>query len=516
MKKGFILLLFFITILGVGTMDVHAAFSLNIINHETQNIDGVTYGKITGSITNDQNVTSNQVITYLEGNPRTNSNLHLISGDSYQTESYSTGTINTIIEKTNQRFPNYEIIGGINADYYNMNTGIPVEAYIREFEVLSMGLGYNRPVVGFKDNGEVIIGRPCMQGMEMVIFDENNNIRHRVDIERINKLPFSDLGTTVFFKDYVQVIGTPLTKMVFETIDYKADDYQTRYYGKGKYVSSTNDEISLPSNSFVIVSEDIYVKNLLQENDVVVVQQKLACGFEDVRFAVGAWEELVTNGVATNSLSTGTAPGYPNPRSGIGIKEDGSVILLAVDGRQSELGMDGMTLYEMADLFVELGAVTAFAFDGGGSTILSLKEGTSYQVKTSPSDGSPRRISNAVFFATGTHNPLPTVHPLPNLSSALALPSNIYVDVNGVLQFGKVDNALGYVISINGEEFETKSRDLPLNLPQGEYEIMIKAVGDGLYFSDSVYSGIIKFNVYREDIESLYELFSDFSKSESK
>lgn len=68
----------------------------------------------------------------------------------------------------------------------------------------------------------------------------------------------------------------------------------------------------------------------------------------------------------------------PTPRSAIGFSADGATAwIVAVDGRQAGTS-DGMTLPELADLFVSLGASDALNLDGGGSTTLVAKgpEGT--------------------------------------------------------------------------------------------------------------------------------------------
>lgn len=517
MRKILTFLIIAIFVLGVKSMSVKAEFMVTPTSTETTYIDGVEHTKIIGTIENDSGVITNQVINYLGGNPTTNPNLHVISGDAYVPLSYSTATLPNIIQDVNVTFDHYEVIGGVNADYFNMVVGIPVEAYIRNFEVLSSGLGYNRTVIGFKDNGEVVTGRPCFEGVELIIYNSDGDIKHRVPVERINKLPFSDLGTTVFFSDYTQDITTALPKLIIDTIEFKTDNYQTRYFGKGTYEQRTTEEMSVPTGKFVVVSNDPYIKDLLVPDDIVLVQEKVGCGFEDARFAVGAWEHLVENGVATSYLETGTYIDYASPRTAIGIKANGTVFFVTVDGRQSASGMDGLNLYEMADLMVAFGAKTAFAFDGGGSTTMAVTDGEGgYDITNSPSDGGLRRLSNAVLFVKGNHPARPETLLLPDLSVPLSLPGKIYIDDEGVLRFDKVQNALQYEVNINGEPYLTNSRDVSLNFPIGEYQIKVRTIGDGLYFSNSAYSEIITFNVYKESEQSIIELFRNYAKSEIK
>ena len=61
-----------------------------------------------------------------------------------------------------------------------------------------------------------------------------------------------------------------------------------------------------------------------------------------------------------------TYGGGKNPRTAIGQRADGSVLLLVVDGRQAN--SLGATFKDLAYIMLEYGAVNACAMDGGTST----------------------------------------------------------------------------------------------------------------------------------------------------
>jgi exopolysaccharide biosynthesis protein len=58
-----------------------------------------------------------------------------------------------------------------------------------------------------------------------------------------------------------------------------------------------------------------------------------------------------------------------HPRTAFGVRADGTLVLLTVDGRQAEHSV-GMSLPELAALLGDLGAVDAINLDGGGSTTM--------------------------------------------------------------------------------------------------------------------------------------------------
>jgi hypothetical protein len=80
-----------------------------------------------------------------------------------------------------------------------------------------------------------------------------------------------------------------------------------------------------------------------------------------------------------------------HPRSAVGVKNDGTVLIVAVDGRQAL--SRGMSLPELAAAMKGLGAVDALNLDGGGSTCLSVRG----LVINCPSDGQVRKVADALL-----------------------------------------------------------------------------------------------------------------------
>lgn len=70
-------------------------------------------------------------------------------------------------------------------------------------------------------------------------------------------------------------------------------------------------------------------------------------------------------------------------------------MIVTVNGRQPGVSV-GMTLEELAELMIELGAVDAMNLDGGGSTTMVIRD----RVLNIPSDGTERPVSNAIVIIT--------------------------------------------------------------------------------------------------------------------
>src|ERR687898_1240462 len=123
------------------------------------------------------------------------------------------------------------------------------------------------------------------------------------------------------------------------------------------------------------------------------------------RLVVSAGPRLLRDGrVAVAARAEGFAPPQApafygnfvaarNPRTLAGLRADGKLLLVTVDGRRPGWST-GMTLAEAARLMRSLGALDALNLGGGGSTTMTVRG----QVVNRPSDpGGERRVSNGVY-----------------------------------------------------------------------------------------------------------------------
>ena len=82
-----------------------------------------------------------------------------------------------------------------------------------------------------------------------------------------------------------------------------------------------------------------------------------------IQYGVGFGPVLVANGEAVSTYASGV-----NPRTGIGQRADGAILMLVIDGRQ--VSSLGATYEDMQQIFLEYGAVNACNLDGGSSTVM--------------------------------------------------------------------------------------------------------------------------------------------------
>lgn len=84
-----------------------------------------------------------------------------------------------------------------------------------------------------------------------------------------------------------------------------------------------------------------------------------------IRDAVTFGPPLIINSIPTKTIGNG---GGLNPRTAIGQRKDGSILLLAIDGRQSH--SLGASYKDLVDVMQQFGAVNAGNLDGGSSSMM--------------------------------------------------------------------------------------------------------------------------------------------------
>jgi hypothetical protein len=131
------------------------------------------------------------------------------------------------------------------------------------------------------------------------------------------------------------------------------------------------------------------------------VRLSWSVGYKKVMDAVGGSPVLINNGDMIDRCS-----GYVcerHPRTGVGRLPDGKVLLVTVDGRQSD--SYGMTVMQFARFFKHMGAIDAINMDGGGSSTMVLRG----NIVNDPSDaGGQRAVSSAIIIHAGPDSDEPT------------------------------------------------------------------------------------------------------------
>lgn len=117
--------------------------------------------------------------------------------------------------------------------------------------------------------------------------------------------------------------------------------------------------------------------------------------------AIGGGPLLIDGGEFRDSYieelfngSSGIGPDSNQPRTAIGVTDDGKMILFVCEGREMTEGVYGLTTADVANVLLDLGCVEAINLDGGGSSCMLVNGKKTIKV----SDGSQRAVGSTVMI----------------------------------------------------------------------------------------------------------------------
>ena len=182
---------------------------------------------------------------------------------------------------------------------------------------------------------------------------------------------------------------------------YYAPSTKTNQYGrevklKNNHVIavSTAGNMTLEPGTVVLSGHGVNAAALasLRLGDHVSLTQTLGSNAADrAQVLVSGGPLLVEQGrVQVRTAEEQMAPDIARgraPRTALGLKKDGTLLLLVLDGRSAT--SSGLTLEELAQYLVKLGAESAVNFDGGGSSEMVING----RIVNKPSDGRERYVS---------------------------------------------------------------------------------------------------------------------------
>jgi len=302
----------------------------------------------------------------------------------------------------------YKVVAGINGDVFDTATGTPKGTVIHNGNIVTSGYAPER-VITFDWQGRAAMKHVTLDyeirgriGFEYEGQYFEQDITRKIDYFNV---PFGGArGLHLFNRHYA-----PSTRTSGENIEVVIDmgsseniQLQINNTIKGTVKSVDPGGSNTPIGDSEIVLSTVVgadsaadISFLLPGSELEIsVRDRSTDGyFSNVKEAVGLYYSLVENG---RVVTTGT---NLNPRTALGIKRDGSVVLYVVDGRQSH--SRGLSLVDLAKHMIALGCVDAFNLDGGGSsTMFARLPGidTSPALRNSPSDVSQRRVANGLMF----------------------------------------------------------------------------------------------------------------------
>lgn len=421
-----LLVLVFTLVLGFGltqNVSVNAANAASFSISKTEMSKTLSYGvvyKSVSGLSNTANSTSqvaqvcNAVeIPSIEG-------LVVTSWANMGATKWNMSKVNIVAQNYEETHPGYTVIAAVNGDFYDINaeknfprspTGCEVNEGNFYKATPTQSTGYQ--VISFTNDGTanslVSYDKSVVKVNELptlAIFDENDEIIAEYQINKVNEAA-GENEIAVFYGSYNssqayveravvgETTGTFAVGKAIYCLPHKANDF----YGIGVITKDVVNDVA--NNQFVIKSNNEEVNSKLAEGVKIRVQYEWNGEASEVVDALNAGTQVLKNGEVASNANTGDGSRMSarHPRTAIGVKADGTIVLMVNDGRQESLGRYGSYGDELACMMKEFGCVNAYNLDGGGSSILYYRDGDKLVLGNKYSDASERSISNIVLVA---------------------------------------------------------------------------------------------------------------------
>ena len=334
----------------------------------------------------------------------------------------------------------YKVVTGINGDLYDTASGTPKGVVIHDGRIKTSGYAPEF-AISFDQNGKAsladihlnyalkgminvpttvfvpstpaavttsgsAVGTPpsttdsAIEGTEQIV---NMPTEYQAPIGFFNVPHGGAKALHLFNRQFAASTKTPenSVEVILDTVNAGSSELTV-----GGTITATVKEVRLNTcntpigdNQLVLstVSDSTYAAQLAQliPGTAVEISVSDSSGsLQQSKEALGVYYVLYHNG---QFVSNGT---NLNPRTIIGIRPDGTVMIYVLDGRQAGFS-SGLGLTDVAKHLITLGCTTVVNMDGGGSSNIAVREAglnTKAVVKNSPSDGVQRKTTNGLFL----------------------------------------------------------------------------------------------------------------------
>ncbi len=278
---------------------------------------------------------------------------------------------------------------GVNGDYFSFADGRPSGGLIRD-GVLIAPPNANRSSAGIGLDGTLDVRRVKFVGTW-------RGTGQRKTFGDLNEVPDKN-GVALFTSDWGRATPAVPGSVAAVLTPFPAAVPNAELVAPVAALVP-NGPVQLQPGTAVLVARGNAAVRLQAEAAVgtsVRIRLVLDPQWQGISDAIGGGPVLVRDGKAifrSDEWFTVSQLAPRGPRSAIGQRADGRILMVVVDGRQPGLSV-GMTNFELALALARLGAVQAMAFDGGGSATIAF-DGS---VLNAPSDGRERPISTALML----------------------------------------------------------------------------------------------------------------------
>ncbi|HHU56252.1 MAG TPA: phosphodiester glycosidase family protein [Acholeplasmataceae bacterium] len=330
-------------------------------------------------------------------------NIKIIPWADISPSKWNLSPLTKIVSDYEKNNPGYKVVAAINGDFFDIDKEenfacVPEGVHIAHGNLYKSSHKPAANIIGFKNDGSnhPLVGNVPFERSENMFLDiyQDEKIIKQFEINKINENP-EEGEIAVFFaiyNDNQELISQSVTDgYIVENAEYALPHSESDFYGLGK-ISKVGSE-KLKVGQFALVCNNEEVGNYLSLGTKIRVQYQTRGEFSGVNDALGVREIFLYDGKFTGKDNN------IHPRTLIGMKEDGTIVMTVVDGRQESKGMYGVQSIEMATIMTHYGAVEGYNLDGGGSSTMVIFKNGKHEVVNSPSGGYQRSDANGIVVA---------------------------------------------------------------------------------------------------------------------
>jgi hypothetical protein len=374
---------------------VYAAAGEKKLQTSTKLVDGLTYHN---TVTVNQNSRVESFSMELE--PDSQAYPILLQGSG---TIYGAATINRAVSQAQEL--GYHVLGAINTDFFSTASGVPIGISI-ENGVYKSSPEHEAAML-ITDGKVTLSEAPAVQ-----ITLTNQRSGTQIAPHHLNKWRSPSGGMYLLNQDFSAVSTRTSTqgwsvrmKLVDQDAGQKLTVNSTLTLQVTELIES---DAALPIgvDEYILTSDQESGYRFNYETFQVGDLITLTTSCQDPALSAAQWaggvgDIMVKNGSLTDSTQWTYSKDGRAPRTALGVKADGTLLVYAVDGRQSGYSM-GLSQVDLAEEMRDQGCQWVVNLDGGGSTAISVwvPGQSTLSVKNLPSDGKLRSCATYLLLVT--------------------------------------------------------------------------------------------------------------------
>lgn len=285
-------------------------------------------------------------------------------------------------EKLSRMAQSTHALAAVNGSFFTTgNPSLPIGNLVIDGEYLAIS-DMLRTSVGIMEDEKVNFG---YFNPQLTLLTENGQ---QIKVTGVNRNPASK-DVLLYTPEWKRAVAAGTGRMVISL------ERQTS--GGLTVAEKTTATLEIPPQGYV-VSLPSDMSHSLPPGTLVQLQISQDEYWDGVKHLLTAGPLLVEKG---EPVFQAIAEGFKgsilqrNPRTALGVKKDGKILLVVVDGRSAS--SVGATFEELSYIMLTVGAYQGVGLDGGGSSEMWIQG----RVVNTPSDGTERNIHNGLAVITG-------------------------------------------------------------------------------------------------------------------